>query len=306
MRSENDLQEAPFLGELAVYVYTFNRKQKATILAISFFIAHISTMAHEVLGHLVIGCLASGFTPLTLTSSFVECSGETKPFGWVHAAGTAMDLFLGAVFLVIFTIYRRCVPKTSWGTTYFVLWLSAYTFLLHGSGHLLTGAFYRWSDWDSALTHVHHDLYYRIGVTAFGAIFQIVVFYFWALRTIQPLLGRESRYKFHRALWLCTIPFVVNSVLVSAIALLPGPKYAEFAALISFGGTFLYGFLGILIHFCRERKIEGIWIPDPPITVNRSVTWIILGVMAVVSQAFFAVGIPWMSGPKAGWGHSLF
>jgi len=103
-----------------------------------------------------------------------------------------MDLIMGMLFMGIFFIYRLRVPKTSWGTFYYVWWVAAYQCFLHGAGYsspfysegyccqiaifcfllifvmelprlryMLSSPLLGWGDWDSALKDVPNALYYK-------------------------------------------------------------------------------------------------------------------------------------------------
>jgi len=282
--------------------YEFSKMQIFTIVGICFFIYHINLMGHEILGHGIMGCLAVGFQPEVFTSTFIICSNETRPFGWVNAAGTFENFAIGLMFLLLWILYRVQYDRDQWGTMWYVLGLFAYLNFLTGAGYMMTSPLLPFGDWQGVFLNVPNSYPARIVVTIIGIALCIGLFVV-AYRMVQPMLGKDPQYRFRRGLWLFTLPYGVNSVVGSlSSALIIGPKYIAPSLAGSLGSHLLFGMLGPMVYFARRRKLDGIWIPDKPLTVEPSLVWIALGILALISHVLFAIGAPWGDGPRIGWG----
>lgn len=237
-------------------------------------------------------------TSLDATSSSLDCSAETHPFGFVAASGTIIDLVVGVFMLAIFKIYRLRVSHTDWNTTYYFLWLYTIFSLCHGSGYLMFSPPFWFGDWSFALDGLGKDLQLalRVLLCLFGVIIYVPTL-IWGFRTLQPLLGRENPYRYQRAIWLLVIPYIFSMVVPGILAgLIISPSHMLLNAGANGGSEFYLVIFCLLTYVLRYKEVPS-WVHDPPVTVNYSSVWIVLGVLSLISTIVLSFGVPFSVSP---------
>lgn len=250
-----------------------------TVAAISMIAYLLANVGHEGLGH---GgtCLLVGGRPLGLSSAWFDgdLSGVSA---WgvraEKAGGTIVNLLLGIGFFA----WLRSAKKPS-GPVYYFLWLSMTVNLLQGGGYLMVSPLAGFGDWKDFIEGLDHRLAWKLGLTAVGLAISCAAL-FVAIRTVEPLLGRESRARAARARWLCWLPYVFAGGLVFSIAALfnPGGKiFVLTSAAAHIGGTAWLAWLPAWV------KRPGEATSEEPLSLSRHVGWIVAGGIAMIVCIF--------------------
>ena len=155
---------------------------KPTIISMAIIASALATLLHEGLGHGITAWLR-GDIPTELTSNHLS---SLQPDRWVDAAGTLVNLAVGAACLLI---ARRTISAN---TRYF-FWILAALNLLPGAGYFLFSGIFGFGDWNEVIRGLPHQPAVRIGMTLFGA-----ALYVWFVRllaqVIRPFVPERHTY----------------------------------------------------------------------------------------------------------------
>jgi hypothetical protein len=132
---------------------------RATIVSMAVLASMAATLLHEGVGHGLIAWLR-GDIPTELTSNHLSSLHTDR---WVEAGGTLVNLFAGAMCLLIArTAGRRANLR-------YFLWILAALNLLPGAGYFLFSGIFGFGDWQEVIRGLPHQAGLRIGMTIFGA-----------------------------------------------------------------------------------------------------------------------------------------
>jgi hypothetical protein len=155
---------------------------KPTIISMAIIASALATLLHEGLGHGITAWLR-GDIPTELTSNHLS---SLQPDRWVDAAGTLVNLAVGAACLLI---ARRTISAN----THYFFWILAALNLLPGAGYFLFSGIFGFGDWNEVIRGLPHQPALRIGMTLFGA-----ALYVWFVRllaqVIRPFVPERHTY----------------------------------------------------------------------------------------------------------------
>ncbi len=132
---------------------------KATIISMAVLASAAATLLHEGVGHGLIAWLR-GDIPTELTSNHLS---SLHPDRWVEAGGTLVNLFAGAICLLL----ARAAGRRA-NLRYF-LWILAALNLLPGAGYFLFSGIFGFGDWQEVIRGLPHQAVLRVAMTIFGA-----------------------------------------------------------------------------------------------------------------------------------------
>ena len=124
-----------------------------------------ATLLHEGVGHGVVAWLRDAI-PTELTSNHLS---SLRPDRWVAAGGTLVNLFVGAICLLLSQAAGRRA-----NLRYF-LWILAALNLLPGAGYFLFSGIFGFGDWQEVIHGLPHQAALRVAMTIFGAALYIAV-----------------------------------------------------------------------------------------------------------------------------------
>jgi len=156
---------------------------KATIISMAVIASAAATLLHEGVGHGVTAWLR-GDIVTELTSNHLS---SIRPDKWVDAGGTLVNLFVGAIALLI-----SLGSGTRAAQRYF-FWLLAALNLLPGAGYFLFSGVFGFGDWNQVISGFDHPAMWRIGMSLFGAALYVFVVHLLAL-AVRPFVKVRSEY----------------------------------------------------------------------------------------------------------------
>jgi hypothetical protein len=159
------------------------RHNKATIISMAVIASPISALLHEGVGHGLVAWLR-GDVPTQLTSNHLT---SLHPDRWVDAGGTLVNLFAGAVCLLL----ARAIGGRA-NTRYF-LWLLAAFNLLPGAGYFMFSGITGFGDWQEFIRGLPHQAALRITMTIFGAALYLAMTRLLA-RAVKPFCPNRDVY----------------------------------------------------------------------------------------------------------------
>jgi len=134
------------------------RHSKATIISMAVLASAVATLLHEGIGHGLIAWLR-GDIPTELTSNHLS---TLHPDRWVEAGGTVVNLFAGAICLLV----SRAVGHRA-NLRYF-FWILAAFNLFPGAGYFIFSGIFGFGDWEQVIRGLPHQAALRTGMTIFG------------------------------------------------------------------------------------------------------------------------------------------
>jgi hypothetical protein len=155
---------------------------KPTIISMALIASALATLLHEGLGHGVTAWLR-GDIPTELTSNHLS---SLQPDRWVDAAGTLVNLAVGAACLLI-------ARQTLSANTRYFFWILAALNLLPGAGYFLFSGIFGFGDWNEVIRGLPHQPALRIGMTIFGAALYLW-FVRWLAQAIRPFVPERHTY----------------------------------------------------------------------------------------------------------------
>lgn len=141
------------------------RHSKATIISMAVLASAAATLLHEGVGHGLIAWLR-GDIPTELTSNNLS---SLHPDRWVEAGGMLVNLFVGAICLLL----SRAAGRRA-NLRYF-LWILAALNLLPGAGYFLFSGIFGFGDWQEVIRGLPHQAALRVAMTIFGAVLYVAV-----------------------------------------------------------------------------------------------------------------------------------
>ena len=160
-----------------------NEDSKLTIISMAVIASAVATLLHEGVGHGVTAWLR-GDVVTELTSNHLS---SIRPDKWVDAGGTLINLFAGAIALLI---SRASGARAA--QRYF-FWLLAALNLLPGAGYFLFSGVFGFGDWNQVITGFAQPVAWRIGMAIFGATLYVLVVRLIAI-SIKPFVKARSEY----------------------------------------------------------------------------------------------------------------
>jgi hypothetical protein len=142
-----------------------------------------ATLLHEGLGHGVTAWLR-GDIPTELTSNHLSSIHADH---WVEAAGTLVNLFVGAISLLLSQASGQRA-----NLRYF-LWILAALNLLPGAGYFLFSGILGVGDWQAVIAGLPHQLAAHIAMSIFGALLYVFVVRRLAV-ALKPFCGTRADY----------------------------------------------------------------------------------------------------------------
>jgi hypothetical protein len=135
------------------------RHSKATIISMAVLASAAATLLHEGLGHGLVAWLR-GDIPTELTSNHLS---SLHPDRWVEPGGTLVNLFVGALCLLL---SRAAGHRANLG---YFLWILAALNLLPGVGYFVFSGIFGIGDWQEVIRGLPHQAALRTAMTIFGA-----------------------------------------------------------------------------------------------------------------------------------------
>lgn len=248
---------------------------RLTVVGIALFAYALANILHEGVGHGG-ACLLFGGSPEVLSSVHFECAAGSAAMRGIAAAGTIVNLFVGAIALLAL---NSIAPRENPHAWYFV-WLFATLNLLMGAGYFLFSGAGNIGDWAVVAGDSLPAALWRPAMAVFGA-----ALYFWlarcSARALRMLTGGDELRNV-RGRRLAIPAYLAGGVLYCVSGLLNpvGPLLVAIsAAAASFGGA-----SGLLWLTALLRHFDG---PAEPVALKRSNGWIVAGAIAAV--VFIAV-----------------
>jgi hypothetical protein len=166
--------------------------------------------------------------------------------------------------------------KGAWSPWFqYFLWLSFAVNGFLGAGYLAVPTLIGFGDWMVVLRGLHPHWFWRTGMILLGVILYAAVAYF-AMRTLEPLLGCNKQVRSKRALWLTLLPYFTGGLAFCAAGLF-NPVGARLvlisAAASSFGGA---SGLAWLSSWSLGRGPDAT-TPEQPANLPKSMLWILIG-----------------------------
>ncbi len=156
---------------------------KATIVSMAVVATGVAVCLHEGLGHGATAWLR-GDIPTELTSNHLS---TVRPDKWVDAAGTLVNLAVGAIAL---TLAQIGGPRPNF--RYF-MWIFAAHNLFSGAGYFMFSAIFGFGDWYQVLVGWPHQAAWRIGMAIFGAALYVMIARLLAVE-IRPFCSYPGTY----------------------------------------------------------------------------------------------------------------
>jgi hypothetical protein len=156
---------------------------KATIISMAVIASALATLLHEGLGHGVTAALR-GDVVTELTSNHLS---TLRPDRWVDAAGTIVNLLVGAGALFASQVAGKR------GNIRYFLWILAAMNLLPGAGYFMFSGIFGFGDWFQILVGLPHQVVLRVGMTIFGAALYVLVVRLLAV-SVRPFVPVRSAY----------------------------------------------------------------------------------------------------------------
>ena len=237
---------------------------KATIISMAVLASALAPLLHEGLGHGFVAWFR-GAIPTELTSNHLSTLRVDK---WVEAAGTIVNLIVGAISLVL--SFDRGVRAN---TRYF-LWLLAAFNLLAGTGYFLFSGILGLGDWRAVIEGWPHPALLRIAMSIIGAGLYLLVVYLLAL-AVRPFCHPHSEYNA-----IARLPYL-TACLFGTVAGLLDPLGFKLLIISTIPAAF-GGYSGLLwadAFLPRESR-------EPLLLVTRAPLWwtaaIVLGIAYIV------------------------
>lgn len=155
---------------------------KTTIVGMAVIASAMATLLHEGVGHGLIAWLR-GDIPTELTSNHLS---SVRPDRWVDAGGTLVNLFAGAVSLLV---SRSAGDRAN--LRYF-FWILAALNLLPGAGYFLFSGIFGFGDWEEVIRGLPHQAALRTGMTILGAALYLSVVRLLAVAVWPFCAGRPA------------------------------------------------------------------------------------------------------------------
>ena len=237
----------------------------------------LGNVLHEAIGHGG-ACLLTGAKPLVLSSVHFECSFENR---LVMAGGTLVDLFAGAVFLVL----GRSTGRQHRRLKYF-FWIAMTVNLFSATGYFLFSGVGGIGDWAEFIQGLGAQWVWRVGLTVFGfATYMLAARV--SLLELRPLIGSDEEQRYRCAVRLSAIPYFAGGILMCiAGALNP---VGMILILISAAASTFGGSSGLL--WSPQLLNRGTLIPygppAEPVPIQRS--WPLIAATCAIAVAFVAV-----------------
>ena len=156
---------------------------KATIVSMAVVATGLAVLFHEGLGHGVTALLR-GDIPTELTSNHLS---SLRPDRWVDAAGTFVNLVIGAIAL---TLAQIGGPRPHF--RYF-MWILAAHNLFAGAGYFMYSGIFGVGDWYQVILGWPHQTAWRISMTIFGAALYLMIARLLAVE-IRPFCSQPRIY----------------------------------------------------------------------------------------------------------------
>jgi hypothetical protein len=237
---------------------------KPTIISMAVIASASATLLHEGVGHGITAWLR-GDIVTELTSNHLSTA---RPDKWVDAAGTLVNLGVGAfALLVSASSHNRAAAR-------YFFWLLAALNLLPGAGYFLFSGVFGFGDWDQIIKGSPHYLSWRIAMVVFGLLFYIFVVRILA-RFVTPFV--PSRHDYNTAGRLPYLAACIFSCLAGGFDPL-GIKLLLVSTIpAAFGGSSGLLWADSFIHFPHQ---------NPPLDVPRLPAWWAAALLIGVGYTF--------------------
>ena len=260
-----------------------------TVMAIGATTYLVTGLIHEGAGHLG-ACGIVGGTAMGMSTGVADCDWSDVGLGGrrtVALGGVAANLTFS---LSTMTSLLVNPPKNS--REYFALWLFTSINLLQGVGYPLVSVWTPIGDFstNAALEGVKNPLPWQISLSlASGGLLFASIPLMHQLG--KPLFGDDKSYR-RRLFLLTVVPYLTGSTLLTLSGLLfrDTPLMAISTGVANFAGTLFLAYLPLFFY-------DDFWIPgkkwtEPAKPIRRSVPWLVVGSVAVVSAlTIFGPGV---------------
>ena len=224
---------------------------KLTIVSMAVIASATATLLHEGVGHGVTAWLR-GAGATELTSNHLS---TLRPDRWVDAGGTLVNLFVGALCLLL---SRRMGERAN--PRYF-LWLLGALNLLPGAGYFIFSGVGAIGDWYDIIRGLPHELAIRIAMTIVGCALYVLVVRLLAVN-LSPFISERRTYN-----TVGRLPYLAACLFSCAAGALDplGIKLLFLSTIpAAFGGS-----SGLL----WADNLLPRPLPQHPLTVHRAPTW---------------------------------
>lgn len=159
------------------------RHSKLTIISMAVLASAAATLLHEGAGHGLIAWLR-GDVPTELTSNHLS---SLRPDRWVEAGGTLVNLFAGAICLLLSRAADRRANRR------YFLWILAALNLLPGAGYFLFSGIAGFGDWQEVIRGLPHQAALRTAMTIVGVLLYVAVTFLLAI-AVRPFCVDRRAY----------------------------------------------------------------------------------------------------------------
>ena len=191
-------------------VHASTRHDAWTVGAVAVIVFAVSSLLHEGLGHGG-ACLAVHGAARELSSMHFECAlpdGAGTAERVVAAGGTIATLIGGGFALLL---YHRLADNAN-AVWRYALWLFAAVNLMQGTGYFLFSGVGNVGDWAAVTDGWEPAWLWRVGLAAVGLALYLVTTT-TLFRALEPMVGEARPRRYHHALRLAGLAYVVGGVL---------------------------------------------------------------------------------------------
>ena len=242
------------------------QNDKATIISIAVIASAAATLLHEGLGHGVTAWLR-GDIPTVLTSNHLSA---LRADHWVEAAGTLVNLFVGASSLLVSKATDNHHPNLR-----YFCWILAALNLLPAAGYFMLSGIFGYGDWQAVISGLPHQALLRTAMTIFGLLLYTYIVRLLAI-AIKPFCPAPSTYNVVGRLPYCAA--CLFSCAAGALDPLGLKLFLVATVFAAFGG---YSGLLWADEFLPSKEIEM------PLSVERQPAWWIAALVLGVLYIFF-------------------
>jgi hypothetical protein len=224
----------------------------------------LAVLLHEGLGHGVTAWLR-GDIPTELSSNHLSSMRADK---WVDAGGTLVNLAVG-----ILAWFAARAAGNHANLRYF-LWLVAAKNLFPGAGYFMFSGISGFGDWQQVIEGWPHQLAWRIGMTAFGAVLYFLVAWLLAIG-VRPFVAQRGEYNI-----VGRLPYVAGCLFSCAAGALDPLGWKLFlmsTVPAAFGGS--SGMLWLDSLMPRQQ-------PEAALRVRREPVWWVVAVIFGLAYIF--------------------
>lgn len=228
-------------------------------LAISFAAIFIKQVGHESAHGILATLVGAKWTQLNLFFADSTWIGEPDQLGEGILTGGAAIVNI-VIALIAMTMFAKKSAASNGTLRLFLFYLTAYN-LFAGFGYLLTDPlFYQpggenLGDWKKIVDMLGGGWNVRLPISLIGAV-GVLWGFFWVARNAHAFIPAEKPARFHYALLLLLLPYIVNNLLFITASTI-GPLPPEIVPIVFI--QYIFGYFGI----GWGAFMSGLWVQAP-------------------------------------------